>query len=133
MIDQYAQQFAPPQDSSSQENRAPEPQATTVDEPGAAVSSPTTPTRAQVEAVSCDVARQLGASTAEAISCLSAHLSDARPWLTANGPEDAPIWLTIIRATVAVPRPSGGWERARRIEVAVDATSGRALGFRLVG
>ena len=88
------------------------------------------PTRAQIEAAARDAAAQLGATHAEVLSCLAAKLSDAQAWTPAQGPEDAPIWLLIVRAAVGVPRPYGGVHRAPRLEVAIDATTGKVLGFR---
>lgn len=91
----------------------------------------TPPTRAQVEAVARDIAIQLGASRPEALSCLGAKLSDAKEWLPVSGPDDARIWLVIIRAAVGVPRPYGGVQKAQRLEIAIDAVTGKALGFRI--
>ena len=88
-------------------------------------------TRAQACAIACDVAMQLGAPQAEALSCLRAKFSDAKGWLTARGADDALIWLVIVRAAVGMPRPGGSIYKAQRLEIALDATDGRTLGFRL--
>jgi len=117
MIDQF--QFAPPQSSEAPQSPSPV--------ESVALS------RAQIDAAACEVAHQLGAAAAEAISCLPAKLADAKAWLPVSGPDAAPIWLVIVRGSVAVPRPGGGVQRARRTEVAVDAANGRAIGFRLPG
>ncbi len=133
MADQYTQQFAPPQDPAS----TPSVGQPDVEPPivgGSDADAASAPlNRADIEAGACEVARRLGANHAEALSCLTGKLADARLWLHVQGPDDARIWLVIVRALVAVPRPTGGWERARRIEVAIDAVNGRPLGFRLVG
>lgn len=113
MIDQ---QFAPPQ-------RAAE------EQPSGPVSRRMT--REQACAIACDVAMQLGAPQAEALSCLRAKFSDAKGWLTARGADDAPIWLVIVRAAVGMPRPGGSIYKAQRLEFALDASDGRTLGFRL--
>ena len=113
MIDQ--QQFAPP--------RAVEPERR--EQPAAPP-----PTREQICAIACEVAAQLGAAQAETLSCLNAKLSDAKGWLNATGADDARIWLVIVRAPVGVPRPGGGVFKTQRLEIAVDATNGRPLGFR---
>ena len=102
-------------------------------EPEETPAARTPPTREQVEAAARDVALQLGAPSAEALTCLPARLADAKGWLAVSGPDGAPIWLVIVRGPVALPRPGGRVIRARRTEVAVDAASGRALGFRLIG
>jgi hypothetical protein len=114
MIDQ--QQYAPP----ASEATAP---------PPARESIPLT--RDQVCAIACGVAMQLGAPQAEALSCLRARFMDAKGWLAARGADDALIWLVIVRAAVGMPRPGGGIYKAQRLEIAIDATEGRAVGFRL--
>lgn len=88
-------------------------------------------TREQVSAIACDITIQLGAPQAEALSCLRAKFSDAKGWLTARGADDALIWLVIVRAAVGMPRRGGGIYKAQRLEIAIDAFDGRALGFRL--
>lgn len=111
MLDQS--QFAPPRTAES------EPKAETP-----------RPNRQQIEAAAIEAATQLGATHAEVLSCLAAKLSDAQAWTPAQGSPDAPIWLLIVRAPVGVPRPYGGVHRAPRLEVAIDATNCKVLGFR---
>lgn len=123
MVDQYAYRFAPPRPEQSGESDV-------RSEDGAEAETSKPPSPEAIRAAACEVAQMLGAPSAEALSCLPAKLADARGWVPASGPEDARIWLVIVRASVSIPRPSGGTERARRIEVAVDAKTGRALGFR---
>lgn len=118
VVDQYQYQYAPPRRPEAEP--APPPEA-----------PPVPPTREQISAAACAVATQLGAGRPEALSCLAAKLSDAKQWLPVSGPEDAPVWLVIVRAAVAVPQAGGGVYRGNRLEVAVDARSGRALGFRV--
>ncbi len=96
-----------------------------------AVSAGTAPTRDQASAIACDVAMQLGAPQAETLSCLRAKFADAKGWLTARGADDALIWLVIVRAAVGMPRAGGSIYKAQRLEIALDATDGRTLGFRL--
>ncbi|HEY8741461.1 MAG TPA: hypothetical protein VIU62_00065 [Chloroflexota bacterium] len=96
-----------------------------------AVAASTTPTRDQASAIARDVAMQLGAPQAETLSCLRAKFSDANGWLTARGADDALIWLVIVRAAVGMPRAGGSVYKAQRLEIALDATDGRTLGFRL--
>lgn len=114
MIDQ--QQFAPPRKDMPEQ--PPEP-------------TNTPPTRQQVSAIACDVALQLGAPQAEALSCLQARLADTKGWLTVTGADDARVWLVIVRAAVGMPRLGGGVYKAQRLEIAIDGADGRALGFRL--
>ncbi|MGI8914015.1 MAG: hypothetical protein ACR2JY_09615 [Chloroflexota bacterium] len=113
MIDQ--QQFAPPLGDVA---------------PPPAAGSPS-PTRDQICDIACDLAIQMGAPQAETLSCLRAKFADAKGWLTALGADEALIWLVIVRAAVGMPRPGGGIYKAQRLEMAIDATDGRALGFRL--
>lgn len=115
MIDQ--QQFAPPWRLDEREEVAATPSAP--------------PTREQISAIAAEVSSKLGAVTPEVLSCLTARLSDAKSWLTVTGANDARIWLVIVRAPVGVPRPSGGVFKTQRLEIAIDATNGRPLGFRL--
>ena len=126
MVDQYAYRFAPPRPDEAAEQTARREDASDATE----AEAPKAPTPEAIRAAACEVAQMLGAPTAEVLSCLPARLGDARGWVPASGPEDARIWLVIVRASVSIPRPSGGSERRRRIEVAVDAKTGRALGFR---
>jgi hypothetical protein len=114
MIDQ--QQFAPPQRAAEEQPNGPVLRQTS---------------REQACGIACDVALQLGAPQAEALSCLRAKFSDAKGWLTARGADDAQIWLVIVRAAVGMPRPGGSVYKAQRLEFALDATDGRMLGFRL--
>lgn len=115
MIDQ--QQFAPPRTEHGPEQSS------------GVTTAP--PTRQQVSVIACDVAMQLGAPQAEALSCLQARLVDAKGWLTVTGADDARVWLVIVRAAVGMPRLGGGVYKAQRLEIAIDGTNGRALGFRL--